>query len=97
MRSQILPELLRHHRFVIGPIAWNVILSEAKNLSLVVSETLRSLSLPQSDMLAFKHSILHAMRSQILAEFFGHHGFIVRPVADLHFNNGVFCRGGLVG
>ena len=29
------------------------------------------------------------MRSQILPEFLGHHGFVIGPVADVHLGNGV--------
>src|SRR5689334_13830262 len=39
--------------------------------------------------LSLQRSILHAMRSQILAELFFHHCLVIRPVAEIHLRCGV--------
>jgi len=37
------------------------------------------------------------MRGQVLAEFFHHRRFIIRPVADVHLGNGLAFEGDDVG
>ena len=44
-------------------------------------------------LLSLQRSILHTMRSQILAEFFHHHGFVIGPVAQIHLRNGLALEG----
>jgi len=39
------------------------------------------------DYLSLQRSIFHSMRGQILPGFFLHHGFVIGPVADVHFGN----------
>ena len=43
--------------------------------------------------LPLQRPIFHAVRSQILAELFHHHGFVIRPVAHVHLRNGFAFEG----
>jgi hypothetical protein len=47
--------------------------------------------------LSFQRPIFHSMRGEILPKLFLHHRFVIGPVADVHFGNGVTFEDDRVG
>jgi len=42
-----------------------------------------------NNQLSFQRAIFHPMRSEVFAEFFGHHRFVIGPISNIHLRNRV--------